>query len=240
MAPARPTQPNQSVERAIECLLALAAAESPVRLSDLARDLGLERTRVSRTLGTLAHLGLAERRADLRYVPGPGIHVLSAMSLRRSALLTGTLPYLEELRSDWRLAPALGVLWRTHVVYLYHSSGKDDLAGALTGHRLFPATASSIGQVLLAQKGETELRALLRDAGGLDPALHATLSRIREEGLHESSSHMTVPLGNPPVAGLAVNGRITAPLRPKLRQRLREVQDAFDSTTIPSQAGESP
>ena len=55
-----------------------------------------------------------------RYAPGPGLHVLAAMSLRGSRLLTRALPHLRDLMAaEPECRIALGVLWRSHVCYLF-------------------------------------------------------------------------------------------------------------------------
>jgi len=78
---------------------------------ELARELGLEPTRVNRLLRTLAHLGLAQQDDRRKYRRGPGIHVLAAQAKFRSGLLRRAMPVLESLRR-FEFTVALGVLWR--------------------------------------------------------------------------------------------------------------------------------
>jgi len=89
-----PAQPNQSLIDGLACLQQLASEREPVGGRELARDLGLEPTRVHRLLRTLAHLGLAQQDAQRRYRPGPGIHVLAAQAMFGSGLLRRALPVL--------------------------------------------------------------------------------------------------------------------------------------------------
>ena len=155
-----PAQPNQSIASALECLLHIGTASRPVGSREAARDLGMEHTKVNRMLGTLAGLGLAEKTSSRKYVPGPGIHVLAAMSLSSSHLLTAALEPIQELREDSGMLVALGVMWRKHVCYLYHGGPNKSLQASISGRALFPANQSSIGMVLLSQMPTFELEKL--------------------------------------------------------------------------------
>jgi DNA-binding IclR family transcriptional regulator len=235
-----PAQSNQSLARGLACLQALVSAGGPVGSRALARELGLEHTRVSRLLGTLAMLGLAERTPAGRYLPGPGIHVLAAQSLQGSRLLAIALPHLRRLLRPGTSA-ALGVLWRKHVCYLFHGRSGLALEDGIGTTRPFPALQSSIGRALLAQQDQARVRALL--AADPDPLPAAQLrdalrelAAVRAAGYAEVRSapdHSTlgVIVGDPAVAGIALAGRITATDVPALRDALlmaaREITTAL-------------
>jgi len=225
----RPRQPNQSIERGIKCLLELTSAEGPVSCKGMAQRLGVERTRAARILGTLAHLGMAERLPDLRYVPGNGIHVLSALSLRRSHLLQAMLPHFEALRARWGLDSVLGVLWNRHVCYLYHGLRQRELPQALAGSVAVPAEESSLGLVLLSHLPASELAGLMK--GHLDrKALTELKSRLRavrqNKHVHEEAQRFTAPLGDPPFAAVAVSGEMKGRVRQRILAHLLEVNRA--------------
>jgi DNA-binding IclR family transcriptional regulator len=125
-----PAQPNQSLIDGLSCLQALASAGKPVGSRQMARELKLEATRVNRLLKTLAHLGIAQQTPDKQYIPGPAMHVLAAQAMFGSGLLHRALEPLESLRR-FKLAVAMGVLWRDHVSYLYHGGPGTKAAGHL-------------------------------------------------------------------------------------------------------------
>ena len=141
-------QPNQSVGNALACLVALTDAGGPVGSRELARRLGFEHTRVNRLLGTLADLGLAERDAQRRYRPGPGIHGLAAGAMRGSGLLQAALPEIRKLH-EAGFGVALGLLWLGRVVYLYHGHPQQPLEENLATHAPWDPEKSSIGRVLV-------------------------------------------------------------------------------------------
>jgi DNA-binding IclR family transcriptional regulator len=130
-------------------LQAVAGSESPVGSRQLARELGLEPTRVNRLLKTLAALGLIAQTAGRRYAAGPGIHILAAQSLYASGLIRYALPVLESLHDTGYLV-AMGVLWRDKVSYLYHAAPGTPSIEAVGTRGFFPAMESGIGRLLTA------------------------------------------------------------------------------------------
>lgn len=232
-----PAQPNLSLINGLQCLQVVAASPVAVGSRDLARQLGLEHTRVSRLLGTLAHLGLVRKTANRKYRPGPGLHVLSAQSLFGSGLLRAALPHLRELAAE-RLILAMGVLWNRHVCYLVHARPGEDPAGALGAHDPYPAQGSILGVALLACLPDAEVCARFRDE---DSPLHgaalaefvAGLRDVRESGVavrhfQPGQSSVACVVGSPPVAAVSLTGQDISPERlAHLAGRLRAVAAAI-------------
>jgi len=228
-AATRPAQPNESLIGGLELLQALAGAPAPVGSREMARQFDMEHTRVSRLMGTLAHMGLAEKTSERKYAPGPGLHVLAAMSLRGSRLLTAALPRLERLRAaEPKLSVALGVLWKRQVAYLFFAEPGAALEAAIAGRGLYAAEKSGIGLALLAARTNIEVRELCRAGPGSSETLSAaglleTLAAVRRQGyaLYEGST-LGVAVGEPPVAGLAFAGSIREADAPRLAALLQE------------------
>lgn len=227
-----PAQPNRSLIDGIDVLLALAAAERSVGSRALARRLDLEPTRVNRLLKTLAAMGLATQDADRRYQPGPGMHVLSAMSLFGSGLVRRAVPVLEGL-DRFRVIVALGVLWRDQVAYLYHKEPGLSSTDALGRAGLFPATRSSIGLALLAHQSPEELRHLYGSSSvpGFESVdtLAAELTRVRSEGVavvrNPRGTSVAASIHAPnqaPCAAVAVSGNIESVGVTAIRDAVRE------------------
>lgn len=208
-----PTQPNQSLIDGFHCLEVLAGRASAVGVRELARELGLNITRVQRLLKTLAHLGLTQQLADRKYVVGPGVHVLSALTLFASGLIRRALGPLEELHR-FNCLVAMGVLWRRHVSYFYHATPGMKPADAMGRVELFPASLSSIGLVLLAQQSEEQVRALYEghtiEGFANADALVDRLREVREAGItwveHGTHRSMAAPVGRPASAAIALAG----------------------------------
>ncbi|MEI6236229.1 MAG: hypothetical protein WCT04_24500, partial [Planctomycetota bacterium] len=197
--------------------------------------LEMEHTRVNRLLGTLAFLGFAEKTAQRKYRPGPGVHVLAAQSLKGSRLLTAALPVLKELR-DPKLTVALGVLWQGQVCFLFHARPWHTFEEAIGRHALWPAEKSSAGVVLLAHRPSDEnLEGIARGNG----TLAINFQRIRKQGYTQmvfpnGQVSLGVPIGSPPIAALAVSSAEFAAkdipvVVKKLKDAAAQIQERMES-----------
>lgn len=157
-----PAQPNRSLIDGLLVLQTVAGCTEPIGSRELARELGLEPTRVNRLLKTLAYLGLIQQRPDRKYLPGPGIHVLAAQALVGSRLLQHALPSLTRLKRFNHIV-ALGVLWRDRVCYLYHAGPSTPPGGEIGHVGAYPVYYSGIGCALLARESRSELSDRLGD-----------------------------------------------------------------------------
>ena len=180
----------------------------------------MEPTRANRLLKTLTAAGIASQGPDQRYASGPGMHVLSAMSLHASNLIPVARPALEELGTLGQTV-ALGVLWREKVAYLYHWKPGLSFSDAIGRVGLFDATRSSIGIALLAALPCTEVDARYpADASipgfasrtALNDALHAArasgIAVISAEGARTTRAAVIHSHGAIPYAAVAVSGSI--------------------------------
>lgn len=233
MKPPLNAQPNQSLIDGIATLQALAMSPEPIGCRELARQLGIESTKVNRLLKTLAYLGIARQTANRKYTAGPGMHVLAAQSLFASGLIRRALPVLEGLRRFGHTV-ALGVLWGDSVSYLFHAPPGIEASRGLGRIGLLPATTSGIGIVLLSEHDDADVRALYegRDIpqfpNGIDQLL-AKLAEVRRLGyarVHvadERDYHVvSVSTGDPAHAGVALSGWIPEAATTPLVEALRE------------------
>lgn len=231
-----PAQPNQSLIDGIAVLQALTVSAEPVGSRQLARELGMEPTRVNRLARTLLALGFLRQTPDRKYTAGPGVHVLAAQSLYASGLIRAAVPVLEELHATG-FTVALGVLWRDHVCYLYHGRRGMTAAEAIGTTGLYPAAASGIGHVLLAARNPDHLPPGSREPSPeLRPALASVAARgwahvVRRRQPVEAT--LAVAIGKEPYAALALAGAISASSVPRLLPRLRKAAVRIDAATAP-------
>jgi DNA-binding IclR family transcriptional regulator len=216
--PKLPAQPIQGLIDGITVLQELTTQREPCSVSALGRELGLEKTRVHRILGTFAHLGIVHRTAEGRYAAGPGMHVLAAQSLYSSGLMQRSLARLGRLGATAGCVTALGVLWRDKVSYLYHQTPGVSPLESVGRMGLFEASRSSIGIMLLALHQEPDVRQLYADRPiqgfeSMDTFLQElALTRTRgftaviSKGKHRS---IAIPVGTPPYAAIALAGSMT-------------------------------
>lgn len=206
------SQPNHSVIDGLACLQALALAGEGVGCGEMARRLNLHPVRANRLLKSLAEGGFVRQDQRRRYLPGPAFHVLAAAAASGSGLLRRAVPHLTRLAHDTGAVVALGVRWRDRVCYLWHgdAAAGSEALGAVRDH---DAASSSIGRVLLAAEAGDD----------------GNLQRIAAQGwaclTHGDAGHphlsVAVPVGHPPIAGLACTGVPMDADLPALVDRLR-------------------
>ena len=201
----------QSLERGLAVIKAFSA-EAPHRtLSDVARVTGLTRAAARRFLLTLVDLGYV--RTDGKYfsltarVLELGYAYLSSLSLSEIAQ-----PHLERLSADVHESSSVSVLEITDVVYVARVAVSRIMTVSINVGTRFPAHATSMGHVLLADMDSTELKAyfVVADLDKLTPhtlthqaALEAELARVREQGwamvdqeLEEGLRSVAAPIRN--------------------------------------------
>jgi len=216
-------------------MLAVAGAGRSMGSRELARLLDLEPTRTNRLLRTLAELGLTHQDAARKYLPGAGMHVLSAMSLFGSQLVRRSLWTLQTLH-DLGGVVAMGVLWRDQVAYLYHAEPGMEASQALGRVGLYPATRSSMGIMLLAHQPKRLIADLYREReipGFVNlTSLRATLALARQQGWakvksDEGGVSLAVPIAapnQPPCSAIAVSGHFAARQLRKILQTIQAAQ----------------
>jgi DNA-binding IclR family transcriptional regulator len=139
----------QSADRALAILAAFTESRPEVGVSELARELGMHKSTVSRLLGTLEGRGLVRRAGD-RFVPGPELARLGSLAARGLALLPVARPALARLAEETGETVNLAVrqgdrALNVHQVATAHFVGLTDWAGRAT-----PLHATANGKALLA------------------------------------------------------------------------------------------
>jgi IclR family pca regulon transcriptional regulator len=189
-APARDTNFVQSLDRGLAVLRAFDADHPRLQLSEVARATGLTRATARRFLLTLVQLGYVRvegREFSLRpRVLELGYSFLSSISLPEVAQ-----PHLKALVARVDESSSISVLDGDDVVYVARVHTKRIMTVVITVGTRFPAYATSMGRVLLANLPAPELAAYLARADMValtpktitDPArLEAKLRRVRAQG----------------------------------------------------------
>jgi DNA-binding IclR family transcriptional regulator len=139
----------QSADRALAILAAFTESRPEVGVSELARELGMHKSTVSRLLGTLEGRGLVRRVGD-RFLPGPELARLGSLAAQGLALLPVARPVLARLATETGETVNLAVrqgdrALNVHQVATAHFVGLTDWAGRST-----PLHATANGKALLA------------------------------------------------------------------------------------------
>ncbi|HEY6481088.1 MAG TPA: IclR family transcriptional regulator C-terminal domain-containing protein [Streptosporangiaceae bacterium] len=181
-APARNSDFVQSLERGLAVIRAFGPDREHLSLSEVAEATGLTRAAARRFLLTLVRLGYVRsdgRKFSLR----PRVLELGYAYLSGLALPDVAAPHMEELVARLHESSSISVLDGQHVVYVVRVPTKRIMTVAISVGTRFPAYATSMGRVLLADLPPAELDRYLAEAAPLAPLTGRTVTdpaRLRE------------------------------------------------------------
>jgi DNA-binding IclR family transcriptional regulator len=166
-------------------------AHSSLGVTEIAGELGLKKSSVSRLLKALAELGYAELTAQRgQYRMGARILVLSRCYLEDDRLVREAQPILHELAQTLRASAHLAVLAGDDLVIVAKEPSPEHIQVTTRVGGRTPLHASALGKVLLADLAEKKRAALLGDTLTRytektitnHRQLHEVLDEIRERG----------------------------------------------------------
>jgi len=180
----------QSLERGLAVIRAFDAEHSKLSLSEVAASTGLSRAAARRFLHTLVNLGYM-RMDGGQFSLRPKILELGYAYLSSLSLPEVAMPHLEQLVEQVRESSSVSQLDGDDVVYIARVPTRRIMTVAISVGTRFPAYATSMGRVLLADRPDDWLDGYLASVT-LAPltshtiasphALRAELATIREQG----------------------------------------------------------
>ncbi|MFF0739791.1 IclR family transcriptional regulator C-terminal domain-containing protein [Streptomyces sp. NPDC004111] len=180
----------ESLARGLTVLTAFGEGAPALTLSAVAQACGLARATARRALITFAHLGYVESDGGL-FRPTPRVLGLGFPPLSRRTLPEIAEPHLADLSRRVHDSASLSVLTGGEIQYTARIATSRVMNVNITVGTRFPAYATSMGRVLLAdlpapvraeRLAATPPRALTRHTVTSEPELTALLERVREEG----------------------------------------------------------
>ena len=149
-----PSNPYLSIEKAFR-ILEILSAHSPLGVTEIADELGLKKSSVSRLLKALAELGYAEVTAQRgQYRMGPRILVLAKGYLEDDRLVREAQPILHELALTLRASAHLAVLAGDDLVIVAKEPSPEHIQVTTRVGGRTPLHASALGKILLADLPE--------------------------------------------------------------------------------------
>lgn len=185
------TRRRSTVEKATAILAELAAAASPLTLSELARRTYLPKSTTHRLLGELLADGLV-RRCETRYWLASGVNWLAAPIddgiYRLRQLRSRLLPHLIDLYEKTRQTVNLSVMRFDEIVYVERIYGHNRVASRSDGTDRAPAHLTAAGRLLLSYQQQnlaTELSAIRRAGvafsfADLTPGVYCAAAPVRD------------------------------------------------------------
>ncbi|WP_309570962.1 IclR family transcriptional regulator [Deinococcus sp.] len=180
----------RTLERGLAVLGALAARRSAT-LTQLARDVRLSASTVSRLLDTLVRQGFAEGGEGGTYRVGPRAAQVGSAYDAHDALLAAAQPAMRALVDDLNESANLAALSGAEAVYVAQVEGRHLVRMFTQLGAAAPLHASGVGKALMAWRDDASVTALL-GSGPFPaftphslttlPAYRAELARVRTQG----------------------------------------------------------
>ncbi|MFD3515560.1 IclR family transcriptional regulator C-terminal domain-containing protein [Streptomyces sp. NPDC058657] len=180
----------ESLARGLTVLTAFGEDAPALTLTGVAEACGLARATARRALITLAHLGYVESDGGV-FRPAPPVLGLGFPPLSRRSLPQIAEPHLADLSRRVNDSASLSVLTGTEIQYTARIATSRIMNVNITVGTRFPAYATSMGRVLLADLPAPERaerlarsgpRALTRHTVTSVSELAAILDRVRQDG----------------------------------------------------------
>ncbi len=234
-----------SLARGLQVLLAFSERKSPSSGAEIARRTGLDRAVVRRCIHTLECVDLV-RRDGTKYVLDASVLNLGHAYFSSIDLVQRAQPLLDELGDAVHTNCALAMLNWSDVVYLVRSQSRRLMQRSLGMGSRLPAHCTSLGRVLLAHLGATELDEyfvqvprprITPHTVTEEAALRDILTQVRKDGFAVVNQEVELDLVGIAVPvkmqgfaaqlalSVTVSPRYTAPheMKPRYLDRMQEV-----------------
>ncbi|MCD4535404.1 helix-turn-helix domain-containing protein [Nocardioides sp. cx-169] len=210
----------RSLARGLEVITAFDAEHTTMTLSEVAARTGLSRAAARRFLHTLRALGYV-RLDGAHFALTPQVLRLGTAYLSGLGLPQVVQPHLERLTGEVGESTSAAVLDGPDIVYVARVATRRIMTVGITVGTRFPAYATSMGRVLLADLPDADLDAYLA-ATPLVPltertldrpdALRAELRQVREQGWAAVDQELEAGLCSVAAPVRDASGRVVAAL----------------------------
>jgi IclR family pca regulon transcriptional regulator len=175
----RPAGFVHSLERGLAVIRCFSAERPRLTLSEVARQTGLSRAAVRRSLITLQTLGYVGSSEERQFYLTPRVMTLGYAYLSSLSLADVAQSHLTDLANEVHESCSASVLDGIDIVYVARAATKRIMTISLSVGTRLPAHATSMGRVLLAALRDDRLDAYL-DAATLAPLTARTIvDRVR-------------------------------------------------------------
>ena len=189
-----------SVKNALRILQKFTMDQPELKITELARELDLGKSTVSRLMSTLASEGFVEKDPETqRYRLGLSILSLASVCTSTFEIHKEAMPVLHELVEKTGETSHLAILEGLDVIYLHKVESKHHVRAFTHIGKRNPAYATSSGKVLLAFNNEQSVEKTIEN--GLEPftkhtitdqnTLMETLTYIHEQGYAVSTEEIS-------------------------------------------------
>ena len=144
--------------RGLAILQAFDQQTQEMTITEIAEILDVNRSSAFRLIYTLELCGFLRRASQKTYALDSKVMELGFNSLSKQSLLDLATPLMKELRDQTKLAVHLSILEGTHIVFINNVQSNGIFTSNIGLGTRWPAHATVIGQMLLADLSEIEIR----------------------------------------------------------------------------------
>ncbi|WP_327403357.1 helix-turn-helix domain-containing protein [Streptomyces sp. NBC_01288] len=221
----------ESLARGLTVLTAFGEGRAELTLTEVAQATGLARATARRALITYEHLGLIATSGDRRFALTPRVLSLGFPPLSRTTLPDLALPHLTALASRIHESASLAILVGDDIQYTARVATSRVMSVNIAVGTRFPAYATALGRVLLAdappaeRPAPGELRALTPRTLTDPVALAAALETVRSQGYALADEELEAGLRSIAVPIRDRTGRVVAALNTATHVTGRTVEE---------------
>jgi DNA-binding IclR family transcriptional regulator len=153
-----------AIDKCFAILELLAQSRQPLGISDLSRNLELNKSTVFNILHTLIELNVLENQPDGKFVFGTRFYTLGNMTGKRSSLIQTAHPYLQMINDKTKLSAFLGIRSDLHAILIDKvDSAYGIKVSSEIGMRM-PSLAGAGIKAMLSQLSDEEIDEILSRA----------------------------------------------------------------------------
>ncbi|MFC1883824.1 IclR family transcriptional regulator [Thermodesulfobacteriota bacterium] len=154
-----------AVDKCIAILDHFARLKKPLGVSEISKDLHMNKSTVFNIVHTLDSLDVLEKTPEGRFKFGPQLYILGRAAGTSSELISTVHPYLEDINEKTKLSAFLGMRSGLTAVIIDKVDNAFDIKiHSEIGMRI-PLLAGAGGRVLLSQLPDSEINEILSNNG---------------------------------------------------------------------------
>ncbi|CAM4286014.1 IclR family transcriptional regulator [Acinetobacter dispersus] len=166
--------------RGLAILQAFNQQTQEMTITEIAEILDVNRSSAFRLIYTLESCGFLRKASQKTYALDSKVMELGFNSLARQSLLDLATPLMKELRDQTQLAVHLSILEGTHIVFINNIQSNGTFTSNIGLGTRWPAHATVIGQMMLADLTETEIRDRYKGFSQWDTFSELTPKNLKE------------------------------------------------------------
>lgn len=166
--------------RGLAILQAFDQQTQEMTITEIAEILDVNRSSAFRLIYTLESCGFLRKASQKTYALDSKVMELGFNSLSNQSLLDLATPLMKELRDQTKLAVHLSILEGTHIVFINNVQSNGTFTSNIGLGTRWPAHATVIGQMLLADLSETEIRDRYKNFNQSETFFELTPKNLKE------------------------------------------------------------